>query len=128
MGKKMSKSLKNFITIKHILTEYSARQVRFLFLLHNWDSLMNYTTEKSMPEAVEKERQFSEFFKNVKATLRQCNIQGTQQKWSTRDYDLNEAFTRTQTAVHQRLADNFDTPEAVKQLSDLVTATNGYLQ
>jgi cysteinyl-tRNA synthetase len=56
MGKKMSKSLKNFITIKHILTEYSARQVRFLFLLHNWDSLMNYTTEKSMPEAVEKER------------------------------------------------------------------------
>ena len=74
MGKKMSKSLKNFITIKHILTEYSARQVRFLFLLHNWDSLMNYTTEKSMPEAVEKERQFSEFFKNFKAILRQCNI------------------------------------------------------
>jgi cysteinyl-tRNA synthetase len=77
-GKKMSKSLKNFITIKHILTEYSARQVRFLFLLHSWDSLMNYTTEKSMPEAVEKERQFSEFFKTVKATLRQCNIKDTQ--------------------------------------------------
>jgi cysteinyl-tRNA synthetase len=76
-GRKMSKSLKNFITIKHILTEYSARQIRFLFLLHNWDSLMNYTTEKSMPEAVEKERQFSEFFKSVKATLRQCNIADT---------------------------------------------------
>lgn len=51
--------------------------MRFLFLLHNWDSLMNYTTEKSMPEAVEKERQFSEFFKNVKATLRQCNLKDT---------------------------------------------------
>lgn len=77
-GKKMSKSLKNFITIKHILTEYSARQVRFLFLLHQWDSLMNYTTEKSMPEAVEKERQFAEFFKTIKATLRQCNIKETE--------------------------------------------------
>lgn len=76
-GKKMSKSLKNFITIKHILTEYNHRQVRMLFLLHNWDSLMNYSTEKSMPEAVEKERQFTEFFKNVKATLRQCDIKTT---------------------------------------------------
>ena len=127
-GKKMSKSLKNFITIKHILTEYSARQVRFLFLLHSWDSLMNYTTEKSMPEAVEKERQFSEFFKTVKATLRQCNIKDTQQKSLQRDFDLNDVFTRVQTAVHERLADNFDTPEAVKALSDLVAATNSYLQ
>jgi cysteinyl-tRNA synthetase len=66
----MAKSLKNFITIKDILGTYNARQIRFLFLLHNWESLMNYTTEKSMPEAVEKERQFSEFFKNVKAILR----------------------------------------------------------
>jgi cysteinyl-tRNA synthetase len=30
--------------------------------------------------------------------------------------------------VHHRLADNFDTPEAVKALGELVTATNGYLQ
>lgn len=124
----MSKSLKNFITIKHILTEYNARQVRFLFLLHNWDSLMNYTTEKSMPEAVEKERQFSEFFKNVKAILRQCNIKTTVQKWSARDYELNEILTKAQTTVHARLADNFDTAEAVKSLSELVTATNTYLQ
>lgn len=55
-GLKMSKSLKNFITINHILSEYNARQVRMLFLLHNWDTKMNYSTEKSMPEAVAKER------------------------------------------------------------------------
>lgn len=74
--------------------------MRFLFLLHNWDSLMNYTTEKSMPEAVEKERQFSEFFKNVKATLRQCNLKDTLQKWTARDHELNDILTRTQTTVH----------------------------
>ena len=44
-GRKMSKSLKNFITIKNILTQYSARQVRFAFLLHHWDTLMNYSTK-----------------------------------------------------------------------------------
>ena len=69
-GRKMSKSLKNFITIRHILTLYNARQIRFLFLLHNWESLMNYSTEKSMPEAVATEKKFYEFFKNVKAVMR----------------------------------------------------------
>lgn len=33
-GKKMSKSLKNFITIKKILESYNARQIRMVFLLH----------------------------------------------------------------------------------------------
>lgn len=33
-GKKMSKSLKNFITIRHILETYNHRHIRFLFLLH----------------------------------------------------------------------------------------------
>jgi len=55
-GKKMSKSLKNFITIKDILGKFNARQVRFLCLIHRWDALMNYKPETSMPEAVEKER------------------------------------------------------------------------
>jgi cysteinyl-tRNA synthetase len=33
-GKKMSKSLKNFITIKQILEQFNQRQIRFLFLIH----------------------------------------------------------------------------------------------
>jgi cysteinyl-tRNA synthetase len=42
-GKKMSKSLKNFSTIKEILSVYSSKQIRFLFLIHQWNTLMNYT-------------------------------------------------------------------------------------
>jgi len=61
----MSKSLKNFITIKQILTQYSARQIRMLFLLHGWNVLMNYSPENSFKEAVSKEEQFWEFFLNV---------------------------------------------------------------
>ncbi|CDW84464.1 cysteinyl-trna synthetase [Stylonychia lemnae] len=127
-GKKMSKSLKNFITIRYILDQYSARQIRFLFLLHNWDSLMNYSTLKSMPEAIEKERKFSEFFKNLKAIMRQCDIQTTEQKWNAKDYELDTLLTQKQVLVHERLADSFDTPAAVNHLSDIISATNTYLQ
>ena len=69
-GKKMSKSLKNFLTIKQILEEFNPRQVRFLFLIHTWSTLMNYSTENSLPEAVSKERKFTEFFRTVKALIR----------------------------------------------------------
>ena len=73
-GRKMSKSLKNFITIKHILKKYNARQVRFVFLLHHWSSLMHYSDETSWPEAIAKERQFNEFFLNLKAVTRGLNV------------------------------------------------------
>jgi cysteinyl-tRNA synthetase len=66
----MSKSLKNFSTIKEMLTVYTARQVRFMFLLHSWSVTMSYSPDNSFPEAIAKEKQFNEFFKNVKATLR----------------------------------------------------------
>jgi len=43
-GLKMSKSLKNFITIKAILKDYSMRQVRWLMLNHNWANEMTFET------------------------------------------------------------------------------------
>lgn len=89
---------------------------------------MNYSTENSLPEAIEKERKFNEFFKSVKAVLRQCNIKSTEQKWNAKDHELNEFYQKVQTIVYERLADNFDTPEVIKVLSDLVTQTNTYLQ
>jgi cysteinyl-tRNA synthetase len=44
-GLKMSKSLKNFITIKEILKTSSARQVRIAFLLQAWDRPINFSDQ-----------------------------------------------------------------------------------
>jgi len=78
-GLKMSKSLKNFTTIKEMLKIYTSKQVRFLFLIHKWNQKMNYNPDDSFAEAIVKEKQFDEFFKNVKANLRTWNIQETSQ-------------------------------------------------
>jgi cysteinyl-tRNA synthetase len=40
-GRKMSKSLKNFISIRNCLEHYSARHMRMLFLLSFWNSKMD---------------------------------------------------------------------------------------
>jgi hypothetical protein len=47
---------------------------------------MNYAPETSFPEAIAKEEQFNSFFKNVKAILRQCNIEKTSQNWNEKDF------------------------------------------
>lgn len=51
-GQKMSKSLKNFITIQEALKTYSARQLRIFFLLHQWNAKMDFK-QSSMQEAIQ---------------------------------------------------------------------------
>ena len=57
-GCKMSKSLKNFITIKEALEKYSSRQLRLAFLLHAWNATLDYS-EQTMREALHWEKAFN---------------------------------------------------------------------
>lgn len=38
----MSKSLKNFVTIKDALLKNTASQIRLFFIMHAWNKTMNY--------------------------------------------------------------------------------------
>lgn len=52
----MSKSLKNFITIRDALKTHSSRQIRLIFLLHSWRDTMDYSVD-TLAEAVGFEKQ-----------------------------------------------------------------------
>jgi cysteinyl-tRNA synthetase len=54
-GCKMSKSLKNFITIKEALETHTAPQLRLAFLLRQWNSTLDYS-ENTMKEAIQFEK------------------------------------------------------------------------
>jgi cysteinyl-tRNA synthetase len=60
-GCKMSKSLKNFVTIQEALKKYSSRQLRLAFLLHSWKDTLDYS-DNTMNMAVQYEK-----FLNVSA-------------------------------------------------------------
>lgn len=123
----MSKSLKNFTTIKQMLEHFTAKQIRFTFLLHQWNTTMNYSPENSLPEAISKEEQFNNFFKNIKAILRQCNLEKTEQKWNEKDRQLEALLLAKQEAVREALCDSFNTPQAIQELFELMTLTNSYI-
>lgn len=54
-GCKMSKSLKNFITIQQALQKNTASQLRLAFLLHSWKDTLDYS-ENTMEMAVQYEK------------------------------------------------------------------------
>eukprot|EP01022_Parablepharisma_sp_SALTPOND_P029537 TRINITY_DN738_c0_g1_i1.p1 TRINITY_DN738_c0_g1~~TRINITY_DN738_c0_g1_i1.p1 ORF type:complete len:851 (-),score=40.70 TRINITY_DN738_c0_g1_i1:4257-6809(-) len=125
-GHKMSKSLKNFITIKEVLKSYTGQQVRVMVLMHKWGATFNYS-DQAMPEAVELERQIYEFFLNVKAKTRDPFLDKSQ-KWDHADRALYEIFNKKSEAIHNSLCDSFDTPTAMRTLFEIITSTNTYLK
>jgi len=123
-GCKMSKSLKNFITIKEALKRNSARQIRLAFLLHAWDKTLDYS-DNTMADAVQFERNANEFFLNIKAVLMEDN--GILQKWSDLEKQLHAEYEEHTRGVHAALCDNIDTLSACNELRAIIGATNRYL-
>ena len=123
-GFKMSKSLKNFITIRQALETHTSRQIRFCFLLHKYNSPMDYG-DGTMTQAVNIEKIFSEYFHNVKAVLRRLGISGSQHL-GTREHALITHLEAAKASVHSALMDDFDTPRAITALLELIRESNKY--
>jgi len=125
-GLKMSKSLKNFLSIKGVLERHSARQIRILFLLQPWNAKINYS-ENSLREAASKEKAFKEFFMNIDVEIRnQPNEPDLDQVMVPEDRKFYDTIRQTQVVVHSSLCDSFDFQTAMTALIDLVRATNKY--
>lgn len=128
-GLKMSKSLKNFITIRKCLERYNARQIRLAFLAHRYDAPMNYA-EHGMQEAISLDRTFADFFGNLKATLREIVKEDPKlRKMRPTDDEVGlfDELHRRQRKVHDCLVDNVDTPNALLEIQGLVRSTNAYV-
>ncbi|KAJ8252593.1 hypothetical protein COCON_G00219050 [Conger conger] len=126
-GCKMSKSLKNFITIKDALANHSARQLRLAFLMHSWKDTLDYSNN-TMESAIQYEKFLNEFFLNVKDILRApVDITGQFEKWEAAELELNDSFYERKAAVHLALCDNIDTRAALDEMRALVTQSNTYM-
>lgn len=123
-GCKMSKSLKNFITIKQALKEHSPALLRISFLLHSWKDTLDYS-----PNTMEGARQYykmiTEFSLNVQDLVRRSGQSNTQ--WAGPEVTLQEAFNAARIGVHKALCDNIDTRTALDTIRDLLTEANKYM-
>ncbi|RKP36672.1 cysteinyl-tRNA synthetase [Dimargaris cristalligena] len=129
-GAKMSKSLKNFITIREALEKYTARQIRFLFLLQQWDRPMDFKDD-TMKEAIGVEETFDNFFMRARTMASNFRDQRGESTGRHQFHDAERALdsdlAHQQDAVRAALCDSFNTPQALQALIELVKKTNVYI-
>ncbi|KDR75100.1 hypothetical protein GALMADRAFT_248997 [Galerina marginata CBS 339.88] len=130
-GLKMSKSLKNFITIDEILEKFTARQLRLAFLTQLWNSKVDFTESLMTGEVRNLEVTINNFFTTVKALINQANAEGTasdgHHHFEQQEKDLLASFYDSQSAFREALCDSFNTPAATDVLRELVSRTNVYI-
>ncbi|KAJ3036550.1 hypothetical protein HDV00_002571 [Rhizophlyctis rosea] len=129
-GQKMSKSLKNFVTIREGLEKDTAAQIRLMYLLHQWDSILDFGAG-SLAEARGVETQIHNFLANVKAVVQEQS--GPQTFTGAHNYreaekGLSDVFEQRRTAVHAALCDSFNTPVAMNEIRELISSANTYYQ
>lgn len=129
-GSKMSKSLKNFTTIREALTrgDWTPRSLRVVFLLGSWKDGIEIT-DSLVKEGQAWESRMTNLF--LKALNRQknpsdvSNANGTISS-ETADADTSAAakLVEAQKGLDEALRDSFDTRKAMQILSTLVTDIN----
>ncbi|KAJ3312389.1 hypothetical protein HDV04_003139 [Boothiomyces sp. JEL0838] len=126
---KMSKSLKNFITIKEALKSNSAAQIRIMFLLHQWNAVLDYSGG-SLNEAKTVENAIQNFLATVKAVVQEQKFESREStgkhNYGPAEAALLKALAEKQHGVRAALADSFNTPGAMAEIRALITQGNTY--
>lgn len=96
-GLKMSKSLKNFISIKQLLSKYNRRQLRIFFLSSKYDGTLNYNPgPQGIAEAIAIDETLFNFFSLLNSRIDKS--QNTQ-KLQEHDCKLAEEFSELKKTV-----------------------------
>jgi len=107
---KMSKSLGNFFTIREVLEKYPAEVIRYFLVSSHYRSQVDYS-EASLKEAHSALERFYQ-------SLRGIDVPALVNE------KASEEFQGFQEKFEQAMADDFNTPEALAVMFDLVRALN----
>ncbi|XP_078579445.1 putative cysteine--tRNA ligase, mitochondrial [Branchiostoma floridae x Branchiostoma japonicum] len=119
---KMSKSLKNTITIREFLEKYTANQFRIFCLMTRYRSVVEYC-DTMMNEAVSVQRTLTSFLNNADAYIR-----GQLQCEAIDEALLMEKLGETKDKFRRAISDDFDTRAALEAILHLVHVTNKQLR
>ena len=121
-NEKMSKSLNNFITIKDILKKHSPETLRLFFLQHHYRSPVDYS-EKDIEQTLGLQKRIEDF---VWTLIQQIAYS----QWFFRDteYVTDEKiiapYEQFMQQFHDSLNDDFNTPQALAAMLELISSFN----
>lgn len=137
-GSKMSKSLKNFVSIREALARgpknevpaWTSRGLRVIFLMGGWREGIEIGMGMLI-EARKWEESLDKFFTVVKALVSEESVKERAgefipQKFGEQEHLIYNDLHTARANLHAALCDNFNTPLAMLTISDLIAKTNIY--
>lgn len=118
---KMSKSLKNTISITDFLSSFSANEFRIFCLLSPYRDGMEYT-DTLMQNAVAITKKIESFLTDSEAYIKGYTAHG-----DIDESQLLESLSNTKVKVLRALSDDFDTATAMSALTSLIGSANKML-
>jgi cysteinyl-tRNA synthetase len=126
-GLKMSKSLKNFVTIRECIDFNPAREIRLLFLSQSWDGTMQYSDD-SLQQAMKWDKTLRHFFMNAAYAIKpNPNSNSDDLPLSeSEDGQLRALLDDVKANVHAALCNNLNYPQAMREILRIPTAFSAY--
>jgi len=118
-GKKMSKSLGNFVTVREVLEKYNPEQLRFFILSAHYRSPLNYT-KKAVADAAQGLQGLHEVMRNLRARISSARSSGLDQDFLAKAEKDKKSFL-------EAMDDDFNTAKAMGVLFQLGKSVNSYL-
>lgn len=124
-GLKMSRSLKNFITVEELAQIHTPDQLRMLFLLHDWDEPMDYSDD-TMQHAVKYVDLFTNFFVQINSILLRSDVEENK-KYCDFEKELSKEFNLLTTEINSHLSNNINTRSVIETLQNLTSLIFKYV-
>ncbi|GME91427.1 cysteine-tRNA ligase activity protein [[Candida] boidinii] len=131
-GQKMSKSLKNFITIDEALDKYSSRQLRLCFALVQWNNPLDFK-ESLLQEVKNSESTLNNFFKNIRALKSDYEHKISKSELISKKLTILEKnlifkdLKKYERQINLSFCDNLSTPLVIRSILELIAITNTYI-
>ncbi|XXG99857.1 hypothetical protein Hte_006198 [Hypoxylon texense] len=135
-GSKMSKSLKNFQTIKDALAStYTARSMRIVFLLGRWNDGVEISPDMRT-QADTWEATVNNFFTNTKSLLAEAagttavisdNVKALSISDSKPQEGLRADLEQAKKDVETALTNSFDTPQVMRTIGEIIRKANVHI-
>ncbi|KAI5178659.1 cysteinyl-tRNA synthetase, partial [Pancytospora epiphaga] len=122
-GYKMSKSLKNFLTIGDILENNSANNLRMMFLQHLWNKDMSYDKEQ-LKHAESINKRIFNFLSNSESIIKKNH----KRSLNALDLRIVASLEEHKEAVDSHFANNLNTAKALDEVLGLISTMNVHAQ
>ncbi|MDD8016809.1 MAG: cysteine--tRNA ligase [Bacteroidota bacterium] len=121
-GKKMGKSLGNFITLKDAFKKYDPLLIRFAILQSHYRSTLDFS-EQGLEGAAKGFEKLRNTFNKLKEEIEFQQIAKNPEM-----FDRTNELTQIETELQAAMDDDFNSPRAIAALFELVSKINTWLQ